>query len=179
MSDVNLVSYAHERPLGEKWLGELIPEAGMSDTLKVTDSSDGVIYVDRVIGGKEDCLDVNNRAENVIIGTPETIWEPRGKYAWTVKGGSKRITINGILKGHGKVVDLDLGNWSDQSNEPTTEVHLNVRSHDGSSITYRVLNADTPMFLMGTRVNNEFTLPKALRGLFLWVYGLLKRLGVA
>lgn len=177
--DINFLSYAHERPLGGKKLDELIPEAGMSDTLKVTDSADGVIFVNRVVGGKEDCLDVNNHAENIIIGTPDTVWEPKGKFAWTVKGGSRKITINGVLKGHGKEVDLDLGNWSDQSSKPTTQIVLNVRSYDGSPITYRVLNADKPRFLVGVKVKNKFTLPKALRGLFLYVFSLLKRLGVA
>lgn len=179
MPDVNLYSVAHVRPIGIHLIETpLEARTGDADALKVTDSADGIILVPRVVGGVEDCLDVNNRCRMVVIGTHSTMWVPRGKYVWTVKGESEDIEIRGILLGHGSEVDLDLGNHSDQAQGRTRRVFCNVVTADGSPITWRRINATTPRFAEGQRSRKILSVPGFLRGSFSRIYALLKHIGL-
>lgn len=178
-ADVNLLSFAQERPLGVQVVGDLIPLRGMSDTLKVSGSADGEIHAGLVRGGREDCFDANNRAARIKVYAD--LWQPRGKYIATVKGGSEDIELHGLVDGHGSEVDIDLGNYSEQSDERTRRVVLNLRTKDGSPITYRVLNAEPPILLNAHEQRYEQILK--LRGfwgdLFAVLFGWLKQLGIA
>jgi hypothetical protein len=51
---------------------------------------------------------------------------------------------------HGSEVDVDIGNWSDQSNEPTRGVFLGLYSKTGKPILVRVLNGRRPIFIEET-----------------------------
>jgi hypothetical protein len=175
--DNNFLSFAHERPLGYKALGVLVPPAGTDDTLKITDCDTGRVDVEVVVGGREDCLDVNNRSYDIEIGTLSTIWEPRGKYVATIKGGSRSIVLKGVVRGHGKVCDVDLGNWSDQSQKVTERITLNLRHEKGEPITYRVLNAKKPV-LIGGPYKKVLSVPGWLRPAFVLFYKLLKKVGL-
>lgn len=133
-------------PLGDYVVGDLVPPTDdFTDTLKISHCKNGTVRAGRVVGGLEDCLDVNNHCEDLVIEA--AVWEPRGDYLATIKGGSHRITLRGLVRGHGRVVDIDLGNISDQSDDASTELTLDLRHEAGEPITVRVLNALEPRLL--------------------------------
>jgi hypothetical protein len=76
----------------------------------------------------------------------------RGAYGVTVKGGSKVIWLQNVVF-HGEPksgYDIDLGNWSDQSDALTTDVGLEQVTHaTGRPVRVRVLWADKPMVIGG------------------------------
>ena len=117
--------------------------AAWSDTLKYsTGLTDFVHRVGDVFGGKEDCIDVNNRCRNVAVYA-KGLWSG-GKYVATIKGGSTGTRITGRIVAGGSEVDVDIGNWSDQSDQPTTGTVLCLTRTDGRPVTVRVLNGEKP-----------------------------------
>lgn len=72
----------------------------------------------------------------------------------TIKGGSHNITLKNVtLYWHGSETDIDIGNWSDQSDELTTNVRLvNVLSHDDKPVRVRVLWGEVPEVIGGNVV---------------------------
>lgn len=162
------------------YLDQLLPPDGTADTLKITGGISNLhVHVNRIHGGSEDCLDVNNKCRDVIVGDEKTVWVPRGKYVATIKGGSHRVEVRGILVGHGKEVSVDLGNWSDQSNDRTEGVYINLKTDDGSAISYRRLNATSPRLRASQRFVQKQVLPGSLRRFFVWVFQQLKKLKLA
>lgn len=179
--DRNFLSFAGERPLGVKIVGDLVPPDDgkpWSDVLKLSNSANGSVRAGHVVGGAEDCVDVNNHCAFLTIEA--ALWEPRGDYLATIKGGSRNITLRGTVRGHGKVVDVDLGNVSDQSDDVTGPIELDLVHEGGEPITVRMLNAVTPKFANGARQRYviSFQIPGFWRSLFSKAYKLLKRLGV-
>lgn len=173
--DNNYVSFAHMRPMGLREAGNVVPPTDTHDTIKITDCDNGEFHAERVVGGIEDCADLNNRCRKIIVGTHETIWEPRGKYVFTCKGGCEDIEFRGIIRGRGKEVDIDLGNLSEQSSERTRNIFLNVRSEDGSPITWRRINSNTPTFRAGQKFKKVWSVPGELRAAWVWFYSQLKK----
>jgi len=155
---------------------DVIDGSGGSDALKITDSSYGMIRVGHIIGGKEDCVDVNNHTSGVRVICD--LYEPRGDYVITCKGGSSNIVFEGFVRGHGRVVDVDLGNVSDQSDDLTTGIRLNLVHEAGEPITVRVLGADNPALLNAAtqRYDIIFQIPTTWRSLFLKVFKQLKKI---
>jgi len=149
--------------------------AGTSDTLKVTASREVMVVAKRIVGGREDCVDVNNRSQDVSIYAE--VFEPRGKYLATIKGGSRNVMLRGGVKGHGSVVDVDIGNISDQSDELTGPVRLDLEHLDGEEITVRVLGGSRPVFVNGDRQKYRvvFEVPGPFKSFFLKAYKFLKR----
>lgn len=150
--DVNLHSFT-----GPEWnnqrvemLEPIVPGNEIADTLKFTSelyNLEGHFGV--VEAGAEDVVDINNRSTWVALHAG--LWNIAGsKYGFTVKGGSSDILLYGHVIGHGKECDVDLGNWSDQSNEKTRRVTLDLYSSDGSPIRVRVLNAERPHLAPGS-----------------------------
>lgn len=172
--DVNALSICGVRPVGDCIFGLIDGSAG-SDALKVTDSADGRIRVGQIIGGREDCVDVNNHAKGIEVVCE--LYEPKGDYVITAKGGSRDLTFAGFVRGHGRVVDVDLGNLSDQSDDLTTGVRLNLVHESGEPITVRVLGAEDPVFVnQATQAYRvTFALPRWSRGLFLKLGKQLKK----
>ena len=118
------------------------PDMTHSDTIKVSGCSYlRVIVTGRLRGGVEDCLDVNNKSEHIEIHADE--WESGGLFVATLKGGSKFIRLTGCIVKHGSEMDIDLGNWSDQSMERTRYVMLRLECLD--AVRYRVLHAWEPV----------------------------------
>lgn len=114
------------------------------DVLKLSNARNITVRNCVVLGGREDAVDMNRHCQNVLI---EDCLVGAGKqYAFTIKGGCSRITLrNVIITPRGGSIDIDLGNWSDQSKEPTRLVHLhNVTRVDGKPVRVRVGNADKP-----------------------------------
>ena len=150
--DINLYSY-YDRDSGStvtlQEAGFAAPDPEWSDTIKITSRCQFfTLRADVIFGGKEDCVDCNNRAEEIAVYA--TLFRPQGKYLATIKGGCAGVFLIGRVYGHGKEVDVDLGNWSDQSQEETIGVKLALESNDGKPITIRVLNAKKPKLLDGT-----------------------------
>lgn len=152
MRDNNLKSFY--RNDSNSWYG--VPELGKpvnppdwDDSLKVTDGChDFTAEIPLLYGGREDCVDINNRARNIGVNAT---FIPQGKFMATIKGGVENVTLNGEVKGHGTEVDIDLGNWSDQSSVKVTGVSLNLRpKFFETPITIRVLNSTKPLLVPGS-----------------------------
>jgi hypothetical protein len=167
VADINLESYANEtdvRVVGPR----LIDGEEYSDALKFSNCN--AVHVENVeiIGGREDCIDINRGG---LIAIADTLLYPRGKFAVTIKGGAEVVTLRNVtLAGHGSEVDIDLGNWSDQSGERTRGVTLdNVFAADGKPVVIRVLHADMPLIRGGNvRVIDRRWLAWAYRTLKRW-----------
>lgn len=149
--------------------GEVNP-LDYSDIVKLSNASNITLKDCTIHGGKEDCIDMNRNCNSVII--ENTFLESNGNYCITIKGGTKNVTIKNVtITNHGKETDIDLGNWSDQSSELTTNITLdNVVSEDGFPVKVRVLWADKPTVIGG---NVKVTvIPKCL----VKVYRFLRKL---
>lgn len=147
--DINLHSFT-----GPEFDGQLVvwsdkaifPGPEISDTLKFTGRlRDFTGHFGLVEGGQEDCVDVNNHCRGLRVSAE--LWRPRGKYLATIKGGSKFITLAGNVDGHGSEVDVDIGNLSDQSDDPTGPVYLDLKHVRGEPITVRIINGARPIVL--------------------------------
>ena len=146
--DINLLSFNGPESNGRimEMSDTLLDGSGYSDTVKCsTGLANFCADFGDVLSGSEDALDVNNRCEHLMLSAKK--WLLRGRMGITIKGGSHHISVSGTIAGHGKETDVDLGNHSDQSREPTRNVTLNLRRADGAPIRVRVLNADTPTFI--------------------------------
>jgi hypothetical protein len=167
-----------EHGMRHVYLPALIPPDGTSDTLKITGKIRNLhVHTPRIHGSGEDCGDFNDGVENITVGDPDTIWVPNGKHLATIKT-AKDITLNGIQVGHGREVDVDLGNHSDQSQARTEGVFINLRTDDQTAITWRRLNATTPRLRQGQRFKRKHYLPGSLRRIFAAVYAWLKKIGL-
>lgn len=173
--DNNLFSICNKVMIGQCAIGDLIVTTEHADALKVSNASNGVIYAGAIVGGYEDCVDLNNHCSDVTIIAD--LWEPKGDYLATIKGGSNHIQLHGIVRGHGKVVDIDIGNISDQSDDLTTMVMLNLKHEAGEPITIRVLGGDKPVLINEAtqKYVYKFVLWAGFRTLFLKVYKQLKK----
>jgi hypothetical protein len=182
VSENNLLSFTGPySDIGTKELGNVDGSGGTppySDAVHFSYATGWTVHADSIIGGKEDCIDINNRSMAVNVSVNKLY--SNGEYVCTIKGGSRGITISGTIYAHGKTVDVDLGNWSDQSHDVTRGVILDLVTVDGSPVTYRVLNADKPTFAPGSGpYQSTFVLPPWLVGPVWWVWGILKHLGLA
>jgi hypothetical protein len=152
MSDLNLHNFydTNNNSIEQlKFIGFPVVAPWWSDTLKITSGcKDFTVLAECIWGGKEDCVDINNQASIITVHCDN--WHPQGKYLATIKGGSRCINLHGNVISHGSEVDVDIGNWSDQSNEPTKEVILGLYSKTGKPIIVRVLNGTTPIFIAET-----------------------------
>lgn len=160
--DVNLLSIANETNVSYRQVGALVADPAVhSDALKFSNSHDGYVRVDSIDGGREDCIDVNNRCSSLEIHVHNGM-RPKGKYAATIKGGSRNIVLVGTLENHAAEVDIDIGNQSSQSDELTDDVLLNVAMRDGSPVRVRVWNAEMPMLTTNKGKRYEFVFPSQL-----------------
>lgn len=113
-----------------------LPDGGIVDTARPQEW-DSLLKVTRTVGlklerlevaqGRENALDINNLSRDVNLdgdwgwsdtsGTGTT-----GDQVITVKGGSSHITISGGVFSRGKHAHVVVGMYSDQSNEPCTDL---------------------------------------------------------
>lgn len=151
--DTNLISYN-----GPDWSnrtefraggGPIVAGPEFSDAVKITSRIENfTLHLAPVFGGKEDCVDINDHSFNVAVDSE--LWVPRGKYLATIKGGSSEIILTGKVRGHGSVVDVDIGNIADQSDDPTGPVYIALEHEDGDPITVRIINGCKVEFLNPT-----------------------------
>lgn len=97
------------------------------DVVKITGGSSNVTVVCETTlhGGREDCVDINNHCRNVAVICQDGIF-PHGLNVLTAKGNSHGIRIEGELRANAQRVEFNLGGWSDQSNEPSSDFELAV-----------------------------------------------------
>lgn len=177
--DINLHSFTGPEYNGKAidWSSvDIIPEGEISDSVKLTSRlTEFTASFGQVVGGKEDCLDVNNQSENIDVRA--SLWVPKGKYLATIKGGSRNIKISGNVIGHGSEVDIDIGNISDQCIEPTGPVFLSLNHITGDVITVRVINGTKPIILNPgeQRYRIVFSLPAFFGRLFAKCVRLLRK----
>jgi hypothetical protein len=103
-------------------------------------------------GNREDGVDIMRISEDIYFKNCEV--GAGQKYAFTIKGGSSRITLQDVTitrPGGGiERVDIDLGNFSDRDYGPTTKITLtNVTRSDGKPVRVRVGNAEAPLIIGG------------------------------
>lgn len=120
-----------------------------NDILKLSNAKNVDIIGAFITGGSEDCVDMNRNCQNVFIAN--TALCPNGKFGVTIKGGTRSVIIQNVeFVKHGSETDIDIGNWSDQSNEPVRQVTLaNVRAMDERPVRVRVLWGERPNVIGG------------------------------
>ena len=155
---------------------DVIDGTGFAEGLKITSQArDITVYANRIIGGYEDCVDVNNRCQNITVVA--AVWEPRGTYLATIKGGSKNIRLKGEIVRPANRVEVDGGHHSDQSKEVTDGISLDLHFADGRKVTFRSLNAKG-WHLLGGPYRCIFRLWGPFRAIFAHGYALLKKLHI-
>lgn len=152
MADVNFFSIADQD--GVTVQDKHFPDDGInpldySDIFKLSHATNIVVERCFIKGGKEDCIDMNRYCQNVHV--KQCALDSSGLYCMTIKGGSKNIYLESVqIITHGKSYDIDIGNWSDQSAELTTQIVLdNVYSLDEKPVRVRVLWGDRPIVIGG------------------------------
>ena len=148
------------------------PDESYADTLKFSNAHGVTVRECSIFGGTEDCIDLNRGCTYITIKDCDLM--PAGKYAVTIKGGTSAIQLKNVfIHDHGDETDIDIGNWSDQSKEPTGSVILqNVCMTDGSPVRCRVLWGERPIVIGG---NVKVTVvPRVL----VWAWRMLRKLGV-
>jgi len=107
-----------------------------ADALKFSNVHDSTFDNIRVLhAGSEDGVDMNNfTCRNVL----KQFTVPCGRQALTLKGGScDNVLVDWLIVGRGKYVELEFGNWSDQSHGLSTgNVIRRVRCDDGKPVRY-------------------------------------------
>lgn len=179
--DINLRSFYGLLDEDHVILEDVVADSSIhSDAIKV--SACRLMRIDvrgAVYGGKEDCVDVNNKSEDVFIRAD--LFVPKGKYVATIKGGSKNIHLKGMVRGHSSEVDIDIGNLSDQSDNLTGPVYLDLVHEDGPDepIMVRCLGGPRPVLLNEGLQKYEivFKVPGFWQSWFLKGWKLLKKLG--
>jgi hypothetical protein len=144
----------HERVFYEADLVDRLEQAldqgrVIADVLKFSGVRNLRVVVRGIVpGGTEDCADFNNRCFNVILDAPHG-FRPRGRYVSTIKGGSAIIVVAGPVLEPARVVEHDLGNWSDQSREEARALTLDTPAQGWAGpVRYRRLNATEPALLV-------------------------------
>lgn len=148
--DINLLSFngPHDNGRFVSWGKPLVPGQEIADTIKCSTGLTGFsAHFGVVHAGREDALDVNNLCRDVAITAERWVFTPRTRMGFTIKGGSRNITVVGLVDGDPLV---DIGNASDQSHAMTTGVRLDLRRVDGKPIRVRVLGGDLPDFMPGS-----------------------------
>lgn len=156
-------------------LGDLVPDhpGEYADTLKLSGCVRLRVLVGKVLGGYEDCIDINH-CTDIEVEIEEAV--PCGDYVATIKGGSKNVSLTVWTQlGHGYETDYDLGNWSDQGHDRTTGVSLKVYPRGKDVARCRILHAHEPT-LNGL---TKWEVSRTWRGIFWWVMDKLKRLNWA
>lgn len=152
-----------------------VDPATIDDVLKLSHAQN--ILIERLIvdaGGlqKENAIDMNRMCSQVSIIDAKLVSGLQN--AITIKGGCYDILIENVIIIPGKgSCDIELGNWSDQSQDYVTNVTLkNVTRNDGQPVRLRVGHAKEPT-IIGGNVKRDF-----LGSLMVKAYWQLKKWGV-
>lgn len=149
--DTNFRSYSDEnevRIVGE----DIVPTDGVDwdDTLKFSHCTNSNVSFCTILGSSEDAVDMNRECENITLFENHIF--TKGAYGVTIKGGSRTVCLQKcVFHGEPKSgYDIDLGNWSDQSDKLTVDVGLEDVTHvSGRPVRVRVLWAKKPIIVGG------------------------------
>lgn len=124
-----------------------------NDTMKVWRCKGCTFDRFDVLGSTEDCLDVGQDTQQCLFDSFTVT--PTGQYVVTCKGGSNGNIFRGWrLRGHGKDVDFEFGNWHTYNFAPSTGNALQwCSADDGSPITYCYRWGCRPL-IVGTKVRH-------------------------
>lgn len=176
-ADVNLVSlYDRDSGTPEEpkvyMFDELIAGPEHTAALKITSQAHDIhVFVKRGRGGNENWLDVNNRAQRIRVFCDDL--EAPGKYAATIKGGSKDVTLTAHLTGLSpKVCHVNGGDYSDQCKDVTEGIELALTCAGPQPVTWRSLNATGWLFAKNTGPYKcKFQVPLGGFGRWLLMFG--------
>jgi hypothetical protein len=169
--DINLKSFYEES--GAFLLDfPIVADKNIADALKLSNCHDIQIAADLIVGGYEDCIDIN-RGRDIYVRITQA--QPQGKFVATIKGGAENVLLQiDRLIGHGTETDIDIGNWSDQEPHARTKfVYLNITTSDGSPVRVRILHGWTPILI--NSAHQKYIISTRYKGCFNWVYSILKR----
>lgn len=144
-----------------------------AEALKCSNGAYGSITVTNlVVGGYEDVLDVN-RGKFCRFYLPEVV--STGRTIATIKGEFNCIFVEvRKIASHGKEVDFDIGNHSDQSPKVYSQRGKNctiqVKEAVGNYVTVRVLNADLPTINVAPGIKIKYLFPWPWLGPLRWVF---------
>lgn len=98
--------------------------------LKVSATDHG-IYIDHILipQCRENALDINHNTKGVTIKGVFGRSGGRGEQVITIKGGSTNATLAGAIDSTGTNADIVIGQWSDQSTEPSSNLDLRGLFH--------------------------------------------------
>jgi hypothetical protein len=159
--DIKIVAEHIEPPQDGHW----------DDTLKFSHCEGVNVSFSHIYGGSEDAIDMNRECRDVTIYRCNIF--TRGAYGVTIKGGTNIVWLqNCIFHGEPKSgYDIDLGNWSDQSDGMTIDVGLEEVTHvTGRPVRVRVLWANRPIIVGGNVKVTRIPL------LFVRIYRFFRRL---
>lgn len=91
-----------------------------------------------VAQGKEDSVDMNRFCTNITLQGDFGMGNVQGNSAFTIKGGSKDIQLFGTIHNRNKETDVDIGNWSDQTYDESTNISVHVNHADGKPVRVRI-----------------------------------------
>lgn len=154
---------------------EGIDPSKIDDVLKLSHAQN--ILVDTVTvnaGGlqRENAIDMNRVCVNVMV--KDCILYSGKQNAITIKGGCRDVTIQNvqIVPGEGHC-DIELGNWSDQSQDYVLNVNLiNVTRTDGAPVRLRIGHAKNVIVEGGNVKENK--LGSLMVKLYFFFKGLFK-----
>lgn len=128
-----------ELPEGNKFLPEN-PE-DYSDILKFSNRQGFSLTDVQVAHGDEDCVDINNHCSNITLQGRFGV-KGLGSQCFTIKGGSENIFVSGVIQTPGTSTDVEIGNWSDQSYNKSSNIHIDLRRADGKPVRVRIGRAE-------------------------------------
>lgn len=118
----------------------------------------------RIAQGKENAIDINNRAAHINIPGDIGVTGVEGEQVITIKGGSHHIIIAGYVYSRGTDCDVEIGCWSDQSTEVTHDVDLSrLAHHSGRSLTVVLGRVRQPWKVWLGKVPSDIKLPLGAR----------------
>lgn len=126
--------------------------AEFDDILKLSHARNGVVrgcFIGAAGLQRENAIDMNRNCERIVVG--DCRLASGRQNAVTIKGGCRHIQLQRvrIVPGSGHC-DIELGNWSDQSQERVTDVLLeDVIRTDGQPVRVRLGHADRPAIAGG------------------------------
>jgi len=139
-ADQNAVSL-YETSSGKVLVYETIDGSAGTAALKITSQASSLrVSAGRMIGGRENCVDLNNGCQDVVVECDE--FEVRGKYALSAKA-CRGVAFRGHLSGRPGKWHVNLGSWSDQNKGTQTGTHLALTA-DAYPILVWVGNATVP-----------------------------------
>lgn len=89
----------------------------------------------------ENCLDIDDKVHGVkLTNVNFGVGGGQGDQVITIKGDATNIYISGVLHTRGKRggVDVDIGNWCDQTYAMSKNIVLDLRHIDGKPVNVRI-----------------------------------------